>query len=80
MTAQPIANPQRGLQVHGRAFDEFAQVRACERLGPGFELKTAVGGGHDGQAAAIDGNAIAELRVAGQFSTLQDKPLAGWFG
>ena len=61
VAAEPVADPQRPLEVHRVARRLVAQVRAEQRLGPGLDVEARPPLGRDDrQAAAVDGDALAE--------------------
>ena len=61
MPSQAIADFECALEVDAIAGLLFAQVRSCQRFGPGLHVKLVCAQGDDGQAASVDGNALAQF-------------------
>lgn len=64
VTAKARVHGDASLEVHAVARAALAQRRLPQRLAACIELKRAVPDRLDGQAATIDGNGIAALRIA----------------
>ena len=69
MTAEPVAQSQRTLQVDAVAVAKVAEVGALERLrpGPNEEFIGRILG--DGETGAVDGHALAEGQVGSERSS-----------
>ena len=63
MPAQAIADPQRRLQIDPAAGVSSPRLVRASVSGPASKLRPA-GLVDDGQAAAVDGDAVAQRRVA----------------
>jgi hypothetical protein len=62
MAAEPIANTERAFEVDSVANCLHSQVRASQCLGSDLEIETVADSGNDGQAAAVNSNALTYFK------------------
>jgi hypothetical protein len=64
VAAEPVADPQGPLEVHGIARSQSAERRAVERLDLRVGRPPVVAELDDGEAAPVHRDRVADLRVA----------------
>ena len=78
--AEFVAHLHRRFEVHSRAGAEFAEIRARQRFFAGLKAHRVAVDADDGEAAAVDRDAVAHLGVGGELGIADYKPHTGWLG
>src|SRR5438046_1067958 len=65
VAAEPVAQLQRAFEIDGRSFFEAAEVGAAQRLAADIKVQLASLFFDDGEAAAANGDAVADRGVFG---------------
>jgi hypothetical protein len=77
VAAEPCVGRKRALEVHSCARRKVAEIRARETFREQIEAQRVVGAIHDGQAAAIDRDAVTDARIAASQRCVQCEPRSG---
>src|SRR6185295_2741768 len=60
VAAEPVAQPERSLEVHALAWSELSERRPAERLGRHLDGAAPPAEGRHGETRAVDGYALAD--------------------
>src|SRR5262249_15441194 len=80
MAAEPVTQTQGPFQIDAVAGPKFTEVGAAQRFRPGLEAKRLTIARDHGQAAAVDGDALAERQLASQPRFGDDEVASGAIG